>query len=196
MRLNDLIVCGNENGEVRITEDAVSLRANSKTDWFFSPVGTTRMENVIAASTKVADPIFSLSARVSVDFSSPYDAGALFIRTGVDTWAKLAFEYSADCRPTIVSVVTRTTSDDSDGPIHSGDHVWLRVYCDGQALAFHFSEDGKYWRFLRWFAIPDLASRPVEVGFGVQSPTGDGSMARFSDIRYSTAPLENLRNGT
>jgi len=33
-----------------------------------------------------------------------------------ENWARIAFEYSADLEPPIVSVITRTKSDDSGGP--------------------------------------------------------------------------------
>lgn len=195
MRLEEMTVQGLAHGRVTMDGDAASIHSLEQTDWFFSPTGKPRSANVPRLVWAVTEPVFSLSAKVSVEFASAYDAGAVFIESDDENWAKIAFEYSADLRPTIVSVVTRTTSDDSDGPNFGGTFVHLRVYCDGASAAFHFSADGKLWKFLRWFEIPGLAKRPLRVGLGAQSPTGKGVTAAFSDVRLNFDVISNLRNG-
>lgn len=195
MTLDSMRVEGTDNGTAAIEDDLVRLRASAKTDWFFAPSGNSRVANVTRVVREIGEQHFALSAKVSVEFASAYDAGAIFIECDDNNWAKIAFEFSAARKPTIVSVVTRGTSDDSDGPSFSGDHVWLRAYCDGEAIAFHFSDDGKYWNFLRWFTLPGVGRRPVRIGLGVQSPTGEGTTAVFSDIRLSVAKISDLRNG-
>jgi uncharacterized protein len=195
VQLENLTIGGQTNGSSKIAGGILELRAKPKTDWFFNPSDLSRKDDVIVASTTVNSPVFSLSARLSVDFASPYDGGVIYVKASDDSWAKLAFEFSAERKPTIVSVVTRMISDDCDGPSHREDHVWLRIYCDAKTLAFHYSADGKYWRFIRWFSIPYIERRPIEIGFGAQSPTGEGSAARFADIRFGTATIENIRNG-
>lgn len=189
-------VRGESHGTALIVDQSLTLTADGNTDWFHHPADTFRRDNVVSLATEVAEEIFSVTARISVEFSSPYDAGAIFLKVDDDNWAKLAFEYSAARKPTIVSVVTRTTSDDSDGPNYLGDKVWLRIYCEADMIAFHFSEDGKFWHFLRWFAIPGLRNRPLTVGFGVQSPTGEGSKAHFDHINMSYEKIADLRNGS
>ncbi|WP_245487724.1 DUF1349 domain-containing protein [Mesorhizobium sp. M4A.F.Ca.ET.022.05.2.1] len=195
MKLDSMRVEGADNGIAAIEEDLVRLRANAHTDWFFAPSGKSRVANVTRVVREIDEQHFALSARVSVEFASPYDAGAIFIECDDNNWAKIAFEFSAARKPTIVSVVTRGTSDDSDGPRHFGEHVWLRAYCDGETIAFHFSEDGKYWNFLRWFTLPGVERRPVRIGLGVQSPTGEGTTAVFSDVQLCVAKISDLRNG-
>src|SRR5438270_10600 len=133
-----MTVQGLAHGRVRVDGDAASIHSFEQTDWFFSPTGKPRSANVPRLVLEVTEPVFSLSAKVSVEFASAYDAGAVFIEADDENWAKIAFEYSADLRPTIVSVVTRTSSDDSDGPNFRGAFVHLRVYCDGTSAAFHF----------------------------------------------------------
>lgn len=190
-----MIVEGQSHGSVAVADGTVILRSGERTDWFFEPAGKARSANVPRLVHEVSAPVFSLSARVSVDFASAYDAGAVFIEADDDNWAKIAFEYSAGHKPTIVSVVTRGTSDDSDGPAFEGQHVHLRAYCDGESIALHFSEDGTRWRFLRWFSVPGLARRPIKVGLGAQSPTGKGVRAVFADVRLSFDAIPDLRNG-
>jgi len=96
--------------------------------------------------------------------------------------------------PTIVSVVTRGLSDDANGeelplvPIH------MRVYRNGDLVAFHWSLDGVAWKLARVFALP-LAGRPVTFRLVAQSPTGDGCTATFDNINTSTGRIDDLRSG-
>jgi regulation of enolase protein 1 (concanavalin A-like superfamily) len=196
MKLNEMKVRGRESGQATIDENSVVLTANGETDWFHHPAGQFRKRDVISVVSDIHEKVFAISARVSVDFNSTYDAGAIFVEVDEDNWAKLAYEYNGEKKPTIVSVVTRTTSDDADGPNHFGGEVWLRLYCDGETIAYHYSDDGKYWRFLRWFAIPGSASRPIKAGFGAQAPTGPGCSARFSDVMVSYDRIADLRDGS
>jgi regulation of enolase protein 1 (concanavalin A-like superfamily) len=91
----------------------------------------------------------------------------------------------------IVSVVTRGLSDDCNSTVVSGDAVWLRVAGVGDAFAFHASADGERWDFVRHFAL-DGDPRP---GFLAQSPTGEGLVATFSEIRLEPVRLRDLRSG-
>ncbi len=195
MRLAELSIKGTAFGTAEVVDDRLRLNAGCRTDWFFPPDGRGRRDNVIQASMVTSEPVFTLSARVSVDFADTYDAGALFARTADDSWAKLAFEYSAEHRPTIVSVVTRGTSDDCDGPSLKSEHVWLRIHRNGRTLAFHYSDDGQFWHFARFFGIEGLDGGTLELGFGAQAPKGPGTVARFTDARFGTEAIPDLRNG-
>lgn len=196
MDIEDLVIEGETNGTAHVGQDGLFLTAGPQTDWFFHPAGTSRRANVICAAMDIVDRVFTLSAKVVVSFSSAFDAGALFVQVDEDNWAKLAFELSGAGEPTVVSVITRGVSDDADGPSVQGDTVWLRVHCDGETLAFHFSLDGIYWRFLRWFTLSGIEGRPLRVGFGVQAPTGEGCAARFTDIAWHLEPIVDLRDGS
>ncbi|MHA6195382.1 DUF1349 domain-containing protein [Pseudomonas wadenswilerensis] len=187
---------GAANGSAQVGTDGLSLTAAARTDWFFHPAGETRRANVIRAVMTVDEVVFTLSAKVSVDFRRAFDAGSLFVQVDEDNWAKLAFELSGAGEPTVVSVITRGTSDDADGPSLPGDAVWLRVHGNGDTLAFHFSVDGRHWRFLRWFTLPGLARRPLRVGVATQAPTGEGCSARFSEFSLDYQPIVDLRNGS
>lgn len=182
-------------GTVQHDQDVVIL-ANAKTDLFVHPTGAERFDNVPRYCVVTADPVFSISAKVSVGFMSAYDAGALYIDAGGDQWGKIAFEFSPQRIPTIVSVVTKGTSDDCDGPRLPAEHAYLRLYRDGRAFALHFSEDGRTWRFLRWFSLNLDENASVEIGLSSQSPTGDGCTAIFSEISVKRDRIDNLRDGS
>jgi regulation of enolase protein 1 (concanavalin A-like superfamily) len=117
-----------------------------------------------------------------VDFQSQWDAGVLVLYVNDAVWAKFCFEMSIEKQPTIVSVVTRGLSDDSNSiPIH-GSSVYLKVNKVGHAIYFFESEDGQHWSVIRIFSLgekPDL-----RIGFSSQSPVGDHCTTTFSEIKY------------
>ena len=95
-----------------------------------------------------------------------------------ERWAKLCFEYAPTDRPMVVSVVTRGKSDDCNSVYIDDNSVYLRLYREGDRLAFHYSEDGEYWHMVRHFTIGDL--QDVRIGFSVQAPTGEGCHWTFA----------------
>lgn len=177
---------------VEFGERSLTMSATPKTDWFTDP----ETSQVIAtASALVCRPLteFMLTAKVEVNFSSAFDAGALVLWSNTRSWAKLAFEYSPQNEPMIVSVVTRGESDDANAVVIESSSVWLRVSGVGDAHAFHYSVDGNHWHFVRYFRLDTYDA--VDVGFEAQSPIGPGCVARFSEISFVTERLMNLRSG-
>jgi regulation of enolase protein 1 (concanavalin A-like superfamily) len=171
--------------------DSLTLEAGPRTDLFRDPQGA---EAQLGATRELVDAPagdWTLSARVQADLRSTFDAGALILWADESTWAKLAFERSPQGEGMIVSVVTRGLSDDCNSTVVSGDAVWLRVAGVGDAFAFHASADGERWDFVRHFAL-DGDPRP---GFLAQSPTGEGLVATFSEIRLEPVRLRDLRSG-
>jgi uncharacterized protein len=134
-----------------------------------------------------------LSARVQVAFAGTFDAGALLIWQDEHTWGKLCFEYSPDRDPMVVSVVTRTTSDDANGFIVQGDTVWLRISRLGQAIAFHASLDGQRWALIRHFGL--ALGETAKLGFVAQAPIGTGCNVTFDHIQFLPSRLADLRSG-
>jgi uncharacterized protein len=174
-------------------DGALLIEAGPRTDWFVDPQRAS--DPVMNAPALVGDATedYLLSARVTVEFAATYDAGALFVHAGDRTWAKLAFEYSPQGEPMVVSVVTRGVSDDCNSFVVTTDAVWLRIARIGSAFAFHASSDGRRWELVRHFAL-DAAGEPA-VGFEVQSPTGEGCTATFSEMRFEARRLSDLRGG-
>lgn len=175
------------------TQQQLSISTGPQTDWFIDPAGKHVKDNAPIALFVPPDAAFSIQAKVTVEFAAMYDAGTLFIYAHDTLWAKLCFEYSPQNQPMIVSVVTRKLSDDCNS-VSVGDHsVYLRVYRQSDVLAFHYSLDGHYWHFVRFFSLGQVEQ--LQVGFSTQSPSGQGCQAVFSEIRYSARTLSDLRNG-
>lgn len=179
----------------RYTYDSGILKIHSgpKTDMFIDPQGEYKVLNAPRAVCK-SSGYFQLSSRVSVNFNSIYDAGVLILYANETQWAKLCFEYSPQGEPMVVSVVTRDISDDANCSVIKGSDVYLRVSNLGKASVFHYSLDGKFWHFVRYFQLE--TDDPLYVGFLSQSPTGQGCEARFRDIVYTNKKLEELRDGS
>ena len=93
----------------------------------------------------------------------------------------------------IISVVTHDVSDDCNSVPLARNDVYLRITRLGQAFAFHYSEDGTYWRMVRYFTLRQTAD--LRAGFSSQSPTGAGCHVIFDHIQYSPRSGKDVRSG-
>jgi regulation of enolase protein 1 (concanavalin A-like superfamily) len=172
-------------------DDGLTMTAGPRTDLFADPGGRP----VRADAPCLLGPVggdFLFGARVRVGFAATFDAGVLLLRRDDDRSAKLCFEYSPQGTGTIVSVVTRGLSDDANGYAVDGDTVWLRIARLGPSFAFHASGDGERWDLIRHFELDGAAT---EIGFLVQSPTGEGCTAAFERVFFRPERLADLRSG-
>ena len=172
----------------------LDVTAGAVSDWFHNPGGSSVNNNAPVALFTPTGENFLLSAKVTVEFKYTYDAGVLFLYVNDDTWAKLCFEYSPQNEAMVVSVVTRGRSDDCNSTVIGSHTVYLRVFRQGNAVAFHYSTDGHTWHFVRYFTIGDLEK--MQIGFAAQSPTGQGCTVHFSDINFHYSSISDLRNGS
>lgn len=181
------------------TSEVVTVSAPPRTDIFTDPAGAASdIASMLNAPTLLGTPPpgdFQLSARVTVDFASTFDAGVLLLWRDDRCWGKLCFEFSPASEPMVVSVVNREISDDANAFAVAGRSIWLRVSRVGHTYAYHASTDGEYWRMIRYFSIGDDTGEH-RIGFEGQSPTGDGCTIRFGQIRYVRERLANMRDGS
>ena len=145
----------------------------------------------------VGQPVgdFQLSARVTVDFRSQFDAGVLIVWVDQHHWAKLCFEYTPQAKPSVVTVITRGESDDANSFELEENTVWLRMSRVGGTFACHASTDGSWWRLIRYFTLGD-GSPNAKVGFEAQAPTGDGCLVTFDHVTFLPETLRELRDGS
>jgi regulation of enolase protein 1 (concanavalin A-like superfamily) len=184
---------------------AVTVAAQPRTDIFIDPGSGSagpgaalNAESMLNAATLLGDVPegdFQLSARVTVDFASAFDAGVLLLWLDERHWGKLCFESSPAGEPMVVSVVCRGVSDDANAFMVPGRSVWLRVSRIDRVYAYHASLDGKTWPMIRVFNLDDETSRD-RIGFEGQSPTGDGCSVTFDAIRFLPERLADLRDGS
>jgi uncharacterized protein len=134
---------------------------------------------------------FIFTARVSATFKNVYDVCALVIYENERSWAKLCFENSADKEATVVSVVTRGSSDDCNSSVISEPYVYMAICRKGAEYSFHYSMDGKTWKLVRHFSL-DTKS-PIQLGFAVHAYCDEPVSGIFSEITYSESAPGNMR---
>jgi len=172
-------------------DDAMEIVAPPKTDWYVSPLDGETHSNAPWLLFD-ADADFVLRAKVTVDYRTKWDAGALVAWIDNTHWVKFAFENAAWLKPTIVSVVTRGRSDDSNAYSVDGNVQYLEIAKLGEAMILYASDDGRNWHMIRAFT---LGQGKLQVGFSSQSPVGQGHRAVFSEIRYRAEAIKDIWKG-
>lgn len=173
----------------------LTLVSGAKSDLFIDPAGEEAARPDAGRWTGLpGEDDFTFTARVTVGFASVFDAGVLLLYLSERRWAKLCYEFSPQHKPTAVTVVTHGTSDDSNSFETAGGPLWLRITRSGRIWAFHASEDGAYWKLLRYFTLGEASG--ARVGFLAQSPTGAGCTAIFDSVTYRPGAPADLRDGS
>jgi len=186
---------GNPACQATVSGGSLILISGAKSDLFIDPEGGEGARPDAGRLTGLpGDLDFTLSARVTVQFGSVFDAGVLLLYLSERRWAKLCYELSPQRTATAVTVVTHGTSDDSNSFETAGGPLWLRITRSGRAWAFHASEDGAWWRLLRYFTLGEASG--ARVGFLAQSPTGPGCTAVFEEIACKPGAPADLRDGS
>ena len=184
---------GNPGDGALSSADALSITAGPKTDWFIDPEHGTTTDNAPALLMPVSGPC-QLSAQVTANHQSTFDAGVLTVYHGPGDWAKLCLEMSPQGEVMVVSVVTRGgVSDDCNAIVIAGHSIHYRISKLDRAYAFHYSTDGARWHMVRFFTLGD--SPDPRIGFLAQSPTGESCTAHFEQIRYIGQKLADIRSG-
>jgi uncharacterized protein len=179
-----------------VEDTRFTITAGSRTDLFTNPADGKAQDNAPAALFTPPDGDFMFSANAKVTFASTFDAGTLHIRLDENHWAKLCLEFSPQRQPMIVSVVTRTISDDCNSATINNDSAYLRLLRQGNVFAFHYSLDSQHWNFVRFFSLgPDVDPKRIQVGLSAQSPMGESCTVLFTDIHCTTGTVADLRSG-
>lgn len=160
-------------------------------DFFLDPAGQHVRSSAPFLYTRV-DGNFTVSTQVEAEMIDDYDSACLMVMVDDNHWAKVCFENSYK-KPTIVSVVTKGTSDDCNSQSLAVNRPYLRLTRNHDCFAFHYSLDGTFWYLVRYFAME--APQQVKVGVVAQSPVGRGCKTRFIGFNYTDRPVTNLRSG-
>lgn len=177
-------------------DSTLSITSGQKTDWFIDPNTGKTTHNAPALLSPPQAGACQFMTHVTVDHAATFDAGTLVVHQSPQVWGKLALERSPQGQLMIVSVITRGISDDCNSVIVDGNSIYLRLSKLDRAYAFHYSHDGRLWHMVRHFALGEAGSADGDrIGFLVQSPTGEGCAAHFSQIAYVPQKLADLRSG-
>ncbi|WP_265520530.1 DUF1349 domain-containing protein [Oerskovia flava] len=179
---------------------ALEVTAAPHSDIFVDPgegdqVTSHTLLNAVTLLGEAPAGDFQLTARVTADFGATFDAGVLLLWLDEKHWAKLCFELSPDDEAMVVSVVNREVSDDANAFVVDGASIFLRVSRVGRVFAYHASVDGRTWRLVRAFVL-DAPGLTPSIGFEAQSPHGEGCRVVFDQVTFTSARLEDLRDGS
>lgn len=141
----------NQPVDYKIKGNSISMTASRKTNLFNSPSGKLKVVN---APLILFEPEanFTISAKVTGKLKAVYDVAALVVYQDDETWAKFCYENSVNLMPTIVSVVTRTFSDDCNS-MPTGDYAYMAIVKRGSEYSFFYSPDNKNWSMVRNFNL-------------------------------------------
>lgn len=181
----------NEPEEWSAGMDGLRIELRAKGDFFRPPAGEANDDAHLLHAQLHGD--FTVAAAVAAVLANTFDAGGLMIRGSADHWAKLCIERGVRGETKVVSVVTRLWSDDADGVLLPEPKAWVRITRKGALFGFHWSEDGRLWRFVR--AFPLELPPEVQVGVLAQAPRAPGGSVLFKALEYSAKPVGDFRSG-
>lgn len=175
--------------ECVIEGSGISMVAGHGTNLFNSPGGYFKCSDFPYRYVEYSGD-FIVTCRVLPEFENTYDLGSIVVWDNQDSWIKLAYEYTDNGYPAIVSVVTREYSDDCNGPEMQGP-VWLQINRKGDVFALHFSHDGVNWQLARICRVP--MAEQIKVGISAQCPSGEKCKVRFEDFTIRENTYSNQR---
>ena len=180
---------------------ALTITAGPGSNWFITPVEGTEELSADSAPTLLFPTEakeFVFSSRISLDFDSKWDAGALVVFANDKTWAKFCFEKDFSGKPMVVSVVTRGHSDDNNHFAVEGHSIWLKIAKLSNGFFFYTSFDGKSWTIIRNFNLnegTDYKLGDLRFGFLAQSPEGKSTKVVFDNIAFQPSRIANPWTG-
>lgn len=182
----------NEPCEWSVRDGLLSMTAPAGGDFFNDPGS----DSVVATAPflhAVLKGDFVAVVRLSVEMAAQCDSGCLMALADESNWAKICFEYMNGA-PTIVTVVTRSRSDDCNSKAIEAEAPYLRLARSGSRFAFHYSEDGESWELVRYFAmdVPD----ELKVGLVAQAPFADRCQATFHSFDTSEEVVADVKAAT
>ena len=167
-------------------EHSLTIYAPAKSDYFLDRWTDEILEDATICNApfyyrNVAGD-FVMRVHVSHDFRDTYDAASVMVMQNPVVWAKACFEKTDFGTRAVVSVVTNHVSDDANGCNLEGNAVW-----------FHYSQDGERYQMMRYFKLP--AGKELMVGLVAQAPIGSGGERTFRYFSLEEKTVRDLRAG-
>jgi len=182
----------NEPESFQIEDSLFSITVTKGSDFFNNPED----KSIVASAPFLYKGIqgdFVAKTLVQPDFSSKWNALSLMLHIDSLNWIKFAFENSDATGSSIVSVVTKETSDDANGVILNKEkQVWLAMVRKNNIYSMHWSKDDKSYRMARLTSMPEAAI--VKIGIEAQSPLGKKAIHKVIYFGIEERTVENLRD--
>jgi len=167
--------------DIIIGEDKITILAKKGTDLYTNADGSSSNDNAPRIFFEPKSD-FTLSAKVTANFTTAYDGGALFLYADTDNWGKLLFERFKSGNNGIASTVTRVTGDDAYHYLIENNYLYLKIVRKNNKFSFHYSENGDKWSYLRSFSL--ASPKAIKVGFIAQSPISKTHKVVYSNIIF------------
>ena len=171
-----------------ITKKSVTIVAGEKTDMFRDPNVTYNTDNAPKLLFE-APPDFVLTTSIQHDFANKWDGGAVVLKQDSLNWIKFCFEKDYTGAKRVVSVVTKNISDDCNSVEITTTRVFYKVAKADNVITLYYSLNGKKWFLVRHLQFD--TTKPLQVGFLAQSPTGKSSKVLFENITFSTKKIKD-----
>lgn len=178
--------------EYRSTESGYVLVARPHSDMVVDAQSGSVVSNAVYLAQEITGN-FTISARVSHDFASTYDACCLIAYANDQLWSKACFECTEEGEHAVVTVMTNGRSDDANSVRIEDKQVYLQMCRRGDVVSVQYSIDGEHWTFVRILSIPLPAT--VRLGLLAQSPVGMGGDFCFDDVKIAPHAPDNMRFG-
>ncbi|HJV77709.1 MAG TPA: DUF1349 domain-containing protein [Paludibacter sp.] len=138
------------------------------------------------------DSDFILTAKITPDFKSKWDAGVLMLYNDSTHFAKFCFEEDFKGQPRVVSVVCNDISDDCNSMAITAKWIYYRITGSTKSNTFciYYSENGKSWFPIRGFKLDKTDN--LRIGFSAQSPSGKGCSVDFEEIYLQERKLKDF----
>ncbi len=176
-----------------ITDGVLRITATKGTDFFNNPEDNSSTSSAPFLYREIKGD-FVAKALVRPDFSSQWNAVALMVYVNENNWIKFAFENSDATGDSIVSVVTRNLSDDSNGVIlKDQEQIWLKIIRKDDNFAMLWSKDGKDFKMARLTTLPEFDS--VKIGIEAQSPVGESAVHEILYFDLERTRVKDMRKG-
>jgi regulation of enolase protein 1 (concanavalin A-like superfamily) len=175
------LVTESYESDIIIDEANITILAKKRTDLYTNADGSNSNDNAPRVFFEPKSD-FTLSAKVTADFTTAYDGGALFLYADTDNWGKLLFERFKSGDNGIASTITRLTGDDAYHYLVKNNYIYLKIVRKKNKFTFLYSESGEEWSYLRSFSLTTL--KAIKVGFIAQSPISNTHKVVYSDILF------------
>ena len=177
----------------KIKDGILTLEAPKGSDFFNNPEDGQITGTAPFLFTEIEGD-FVAKARVQPDFSSQWNAIALMIHIDENHWIKFAFENSDATGPSIVTVVTKTLSDDANGVVlEDSKAIWLKLIRKGDNYSMLWSKDDSDYKMARLTTLPKTTS--VKIGIEAQCPVGPSATHNISYFSLEKKTVEDMRKG-
>ncbi|MFC2098761.1 DUF1349 domain-containing protein, partial [Bacteroidota bacterium] len=98
-------------------------------------------------------------------------------------------------QPRVVSVVCNGVADDCNSMAIHKNEIYYRIVgsTTGKTFGLYYSDDGESWFPIRTFGLDQTDN--LQIGFSVQSPSGSGCTADFSEIDFQQRKITDWWKG-